>query len=308
MAGNEKGKPIFLLKDIEDKHEQERYQAMQGAKDNTAAVQLTCASCHVADSGDTKLAAGNTSAAPARSGGAYMVPVNYENNCKACHPLTLGSEKDKPLTVPHHLQPAQVHEFLEQALLLRIAGDKATPLLDEEFVPRRTLPGKPPEPSKVKKEIGAVLAERVAVTENLLFPAKQTCGECHKYSGAVEIKPGEAPKFTIDPPAVPTVWFKHARFDHTAHRAVKCVDCHTKAETSKLASDVLVPGIENCRMCHGPAEVVDGKPKGGVRFGCTECHSYHHGDDPLQGIGSAARGVKDRMTIQEFLSGQGPKR
>ena len=39
-------------------------------------------------------------------------------------------------------------------------------------------------------------------------------------------------------------------FDHDAHKETGCADCHTKATGSKAASDLLVPGLRQCRDCH----------------------------------------------------------
>jgi predicted CXXCH cytochrome family protein len=72
------------------------------------------------------------------------------------------------------------------------------------------------------------------------------------------------------------VWFADAKFTHDKHRAglesgtVKlCEDCHP-ARKSKEASDLLIPGIENCRGCHGGAYAREKVPTT-----CIACHDYH---------------------------------
>jgi hypothetical protein len=77
---------------------------------------------------------------------------------------------------------------------------------------------------------------------------------------------GMLPK--IEPARTTTRWLPHARFDHDAHRGFSCTGCHEMALTSKEASDVLVPGIENCKTCHAP-----GPDHAESR--CFECHTYH---------------------------------
>jgi len=77
---------------------------------------------------------------------------------------------------------------------------------------------------------------------------------------------GVLPK--IEPARTTTRWLPHARFDHDAHRGFSCAGCHGMALTSKETSDVLVPGIENCKTCHAP-----GPDHAESR--CFECHTYH---------------------------------
>ena len=110
-------------------------------------------------------------------------------------------------------------------------------------------------------------------------------------------------KVRIEPSNIPDVWFRQARFDHAAHRAMNCAECHAKASVSVVHTDVLLPGIDNCLQCHAPRSGSGAAAKGGVRFACVECHSYHHGDGPLQGLGAGARNPRQRLTAQDFLSG-----
>src|SRR5262249_40944593 len=114
--------------------------------------------------------------------------------------------------------------------------------------------------------------------------------------------------------SIPDVWYLHAKFDHVSHRAVDCRQCHKNAyafETDGTANphastthkDVLVPGVANCRMCHSPSRTEGGLAVGGARSDCTECHRYHHGDRPLQGIGAWELGPKNSVDVQGFLRG-----
>lgn len=67
--------------------------------------------------------------------------------------------------------------------------------------------------------------------------------------------------------AIPARWLPHSRFDHRAHRAVACADCHTGALKSAATEDVLLPSIAVCRQCH--------QDSAGARAACVECHLYH---------------------------------
>jgi hypothetical protein len=164
--------------------------------------------------------------------------------------------------------------------------------------------------------VGAAIGQEIVKAETILYAHKQTCGECHNYELAGKVlppdsralldslKPHEPPAFRIQPQSTTPIWFSHARFDHSAHRALECSACRAGAYPGSSASgDTLVPGISNCVQCHAPQRHEGDKLVGGARFDCSECHRYHHGDAPLQGLGAAARGPREKMTVQQFLSG-----
>ena len=65
------------------------------------------------------------------------------------------------------------------------------------------------------------------------------------------------------------VWYPEAKFTHAKHVTVKCEDCHD-ARKSKESADVLIPGVGNCRACHGGAYAKDK-----VATTCIACHDYH---------------------------------
>ncbi len=274
-----------------------------------------------------------------------MQPITYENQCRACHPVHVespanGSDPALALTIRHGLQPAELHADISQSIAARaLAG--ASELLDKPAqVP---MPGRETEDQMRTKKVRDEVANRVARIEHILFTGAQTCYECHHYAQEpkpqfacrepsdppppVVITPGEPPKLDtgqgepvalhVVAPRVPQIWYEHARFDHTAHRAMSCLACHAGAypeaqggTASCTSRDVLLPGLENCQTCHAPASHSGGKRRGGVAFACTECHRYHNGDSPHQGLGAAARGVKagERMTAEQWLLAAPPGR
>jgi predicted CXXCH cytochrome family protein len=65
-------------------------------------------------------------------------------------------------------------------------------------------------------------------------------------------------------------FFQHGWFDHEAHKQEKCTSCH-EAESSKQSSDLLLPGIAQCRTCH----LGESAAKAEVPSSCAMCHTYH---------------------------------
>jgi hypothetical protein len=87
-------------------------------------------------------------------------------------------------------------------------------------------------------------------------------------------RPGLDVMLSTIPTGVPTSprrWFTHSQFNHDAHRAAGCIECHGQALTSSETADVLMPDLATCVRCHH-------EPQGsnhGVRADCQTCHTYH---------------------------------
>lgn len=298
------------LSDINDEAERHRYARQQGTAEMGAAIQLDCASCHQLE---TARLLETPAATSAPSSGATMLPINYDKHCRACHPLTLmpkdPAQSGAPVVVPHRLQPDEVRSFLWGAY-----AEKFTEPWRQQPANKRPLPGQAPitdaEQEKLRKRIGQATEEAdsflrldaVGDAEKVLFRGKTTCGECHIYE---KNRPQSSLPERIKPTNVPAIWFRSARFSHAAHHAVACRECHAKAESSKCSSDVLLPGIAECVKCHAPAHTEGGMARGGVRFDCTECHRFHHGEgEAAAASGARARAAPHPGSIEDFLSGK----
>ena len=61
---------------------------------------------------------------------------------------------------------------------------------------------------------------------------------------------------------------------------ILAADGSPNAEASRTKDDVMLPGIGTCVECHAPLS----HERGGARFDCAECHRYHNGDRPLDGL------------------------
>ena len=278
-----------------------------------------CKSCHRVD-GEEFAASGNRTKSvgtgfPSRGSGAYMLPVTYENDCRACHPLEFDS-KSSGRQLPHGLSPRDVLGDLRQ--FYDAQAVTADPKLLRRHVPPRRKPGEPADP--VLDQVGRAIEEKLLIAVKTLFGSgvndqlirqqelplgRRGCVECHDLTPSPYplVKADTIRDVAIEPVKVPSVWFERARFDHSAHRAVDCIECHSEATTSKNSADVLLPGITNCIQCHGPATGRVDQGRGGAGNACTECHRFHNGDHPLQGKGASSRGADQPRTIDQFLRG-----
>ncbi|MEE8107535.1 MAG: cytochrome c3 family protein, partial [Gammaproteobacteria bacterium] len=73
-------------------------------------------------------------------------------------------------------------------------------------------------------------------------------------------------------------FYPRAVFSHQAHdiETSDCGQCHAAVE-SQSSADVLMPGIDTCRECHGSA--VGRRNHGGqIASTCIMCHRFHTPD------------------------------
>lgn len=328
VAGQKSPWTLEKLK-ASDKDAYDRYVSSPWQKDKSdqALVALDCRSCHELDSADVRATRESirrvpSAVLPNRAEGAYLLPIVYDVHCKACHPLQFD-DKVPSYVAPHRYQPEEIRTIVGRTYAAEFL-QKNPELLK---APLRPLPGKSltPEQEKAKTYIDG----KVELAMKTLFLGKKTCGECHYAEGKtdesqlteiprkLQVGPSEATKkagWFQNESSIPDVWLLHAKFNHASHRAVDCRQCHENAyglmaggqpnpKGSVTHKDVLLPGVENCRECHRPARTEGALTVGGVRHDCTECHRYHHGDSPLQGLGAQALDPKTPMGIKKFLQG-----
>lgn len=317
-----------------DERDRARY-ALPGQTDGDL-VQLDCRSCHELDRSSLP-----TGEATGLQDARYFAPVQYEQHCRGCHPLEFDSpaafdvavELDPPQetvaiaprTVPHGLQIDALQTWLQRNFLADFAaGD--TQFLAQRLEPAQIHPGKHlPDAAPVAAAEAVERQTRQALA--LLLEGRRACGECHYFdqdgeqfalATPVQLESDPA-SVRIVSPDVPQVWFAHARFNHAPHRAVSCRECHHEAypdsheaarrwDGATEASRVMLPGIETCRRCHAPAkrDRLSGDVHGGARFDCTECHRYHHGDEPGHGLGSPVRDAAFKRPIDDLLRAAPP--
>jgi predicted CXXCH cytochrome family protein len=268
-------------------------------EDKQGDVQLACSSCHEPATSDDRLAfAPGTSSdepdSPKQRTTAHMALIRFDRHCQACHQLNVGPQATE--VVPHGLKARELEQVVRALVgqTERREEKKETPT---DRIQSRLL-GKSANDFLAEKLSGDAAARFQAMREHL---GNTTCRKCHSFPS-----PGDA--FTTDvlPPNLPQFWFHHARFDHAAHRAADCLQCHARAMDSRKASDVVIAGYQNCIECHRP----NGTPSPsqdttsssiasfvGARSDCVECHTYH---------GAELTTASDHPRLRDFLSGPQP--
>jgi hypothetical protein len=221
-----------------------------------------------------------------------MRPVEFVTACSECHLLTFDKRFEEG--VPHD-KPEVVHKFLVQKFQEYIAAHPGELHVTRE--PKRDLTGKPLPPEVRVVTPAQWVTERTADAEKLLW--RKTCKQCHSYvAGSVTKRMAsnssgepnvEAPLPEIAPARILDKWLPNAKFDHDAHRGFRCAGCHPKALASTESSDILVPGIDNCKTCHAPG--VDH-----AESRCFGCHTYHDW--------SKRKEVRASFTLPELQTGR----
>jgi hypothetical protein len=299
---------------------------------DTAPVQLDCASCHKLDPGagtpefDRLKAAleqfnePTKSILPPRQPGAYFLPINFEQSCRACHPLrapdgTVASGDSRfgvpGFDVPHRRQPAELGADLKAGYLKGLIAGKH-PALQGPTGPGGKLDTPPAGDTRTLEDESTRLA---GAAERLLLSADAGCAKCHTTTGTAGGKGRDALRVKRVPQR--TVWMEHAKFNHASHRGVRCASCHpgtagrpVSAVQASEPEPVQILGADSCRACHSPektkVKLPDGTEAlgGGIRHNCTDCHNYHHGDLPLQGRGSPTFAPKDPRDLEGWLKGK----
>ncbi len=287
---------LAKMAEVADPAQLERYRRRGQANDTP--IQLDCGSCHQLDGGDfgkTGVAGIVQAALPARPAGSYMLPITYENQCQACHPLY---DKKQPGVLPAIVQHRQTPAEIKQALHREFAEEylQGNPALMARSVPPEPLPSvRPPEAESVQR----LIQEKIETAEAKL--SQKYCGKCHEYaSSGLGLQP-------VVPTQVRQVWYEHARFDHSAHRALECAACHEDKlkdpAPTKPAIDMGIPQRDVCLQCHRPPSQPGIFAGGGARFDCVECHRYHNGSAPLAGSGAQAERPARKLSIEEFQAG-----
>jgi predicted CXXCH cytochrome family protein len=220
----------------------------KGVKSPTGVRVLGCQDCHRP----------NTS-------GRNMLPIRMETHCSGCHSL-LFDEHDPTSGVPHGnleavyktLREHFSHEYLVQSGAASPAGSRELRRPGNE---QRAL-----TEAEQRRAGDWVDTQSLKIARELL--EKRVCVDCHEVTHV----PGRTglEQWRVEPVQLTANWMPRARFDHAAHISETCVSCHAGAPESKHATDILLPGINRCRECHGGSGT-----SAKVASDCLMCHPFH---------------------------------
>jgi len=188
-----------------------------------------------------------------------MLPILYASQCAGCHVKDLLF--DKRFDPAPHDRPEVVQAFLVQKYSDYFGSRPGA--LSETIAPERILPGKMKLPLPDPHTRQEWMDEQIMLADVLLFG--KGCKLCHVMSE----RDGSLP--VVAKSSIPARWFLHADFNHESHRLLTCTACHGRTPESRQTSDILLPGIATCRICHQDS----GPRHDAASARCSECHSYH---------------------------------
>ena len=182
--------------------------------------------------------------------GVRFLPVDMENDCESCHSLVI----DQVGGVYRKVRHGDAKQARAELMAL---GRASRP----SIISGRGRPGQYGTSGRYRIEFGgpatgAALLARAMAKEGL-------CGECHTPAGA-------RGSLEVMPVTQTSRYFTNGWFDHEDHKQETCTSCHA-ADKSDASSDLLLPGIAQCRDCHQGESARDAE----VPSGCAMCHSYH---------------------------------
>jgi hypothetical protein len=265
-------------------------------------IRLNCNACHTPQGG-------------------YYQPVAFDKHCQACHALEVSALKStagitlQKFDVPHRQPPAELERFIRGEVTRQVFANSKLKLDPLPRSDRLDSPREVPLPPEFAKEVDSLVRKANELLYDLPAAPQEAvpnlsrsslrgghqCLKCHDGEpGATAFDPPKA----IVRPNSPAVWLTRGRFDHPAHRAIDCAQCHADKQAAFVSpaervvkEPLAIPGIDNCRQCHKPAK------ESGVRDSCVDCHRYHAGGSTLHEIPA-----ERRLTIQQFLEGARPRR
>ena len=216
-------------------------------------------------------------------GGLNMRPVTMEQHCADCHQLTFDPASPDRV-VPHGSPPdlmLTLREYYAYQFLNRDQLNASSKTAQLEMPESREVrrPGRRARTESIADLMAATQVDNTkpltqqasdfielkvnGAAENLF--EKQTCTICHEIakSGDQEVP------WEVTPVRVNESWMPLSVFSHSKHKNMQCDGCH-EAESSAVATDVLMPDIVSCRSCHGGEHASNL-----LQSTCTTCHEFH---------------------------------
>ena len=199
--------------------------------------------------------------------GVRVKPVEMERDCAMCHSLAFETVGGVTRTLRHG-EPDQVVADLTAYYR---SAPPARPLQLGGMQRRR--PGAYAEGQVYNIYFNEVATRpsRAQDAVRAVFSKGGACYDCHTI-----FAPQAGNSWRVAAVSQTPRYLQKGWFDHDAHRETECADCHTAAPASKASTDLLVPGLRQCRDCHvgeGGARLV--KVETATESPCAMCHEYH---------------------------------
>lgn len=199
--------------------------------------------------------------------GVRVKPVEMERDCAMCHSLAFETVGGVTRTLRHG-EPDQVVADLTAYYR---STPPARPLQLGGMQRRR--PGAYAEGQVYNiyfNEV-AVRPSRAQDAVRAVFSKGGACYDCHTI-----FAPAAGNNWRVAAVNQTARYLQKGWFDHDAHRETDCADCHTAAPASKTSTDLLVPGLRQCRDCHvGESGARLVKVETATESPCAMCHEYH---------------------------------
>ena len=199
--------------------------------------------------------------------GRFMLPVRMETDCRSCHKLVFDA--NAPTREVPHGTPALVQMTLEEFYSRQFLNEAMDAVAGGKAARDVRRPGRPIELTPAQRTQAADRAHRQALTVASDLFERRACANCHVIM--VDRGGDEGPRYDVEPVRLTERWLPKAEFSHLAHREAECGVCH-RAEASEVASDVLLPTIDDCRACHAGSA---GGDRERIASGCMMCHGFH---------------------------------
>jgi predicted CXXCH cytochrome family protein len=230
---------------------------------------MECASCH----------------RPTEDGVRFQ-EVDMERDCQSCHSLAFETVGGVARTLRHG-EPRQV---VADLYAYYRSTPPTRPLSLGGMARRRPGEFAQGQTYNIYFRETAVRPSRADDAVRAVFSRGGACYDCHVIAPPVA---GNA-NWRVQPVNQVARYMNHGWFDHEPHKQETCSSCHAAARSSN-ANQLLIPGIANCRECHG------GENSGAeVESPCASCHEYHMGDDggePWRPARVRARQPADRSRV-----------
>lgn len=192
--------------------------------------------------------------------GRHFQPITMQSTCRGCHSLAFDdAAPDRQLP---HGKPERLRVYLEEYYVRQAA-------LEQSGAPPMRARGVPNKMPTYRCDGSPLQCGQQWAAEqvNRLF-TDAGCVSCHQVSR----KDGQ---WHVKPVRLVSDWFGHANFDHKPHlnpgletKAGQCARCH-QARQSEVSTDVLMPGLKACTVCHGEQRSAS------VPLQCLNCHVFH---------------------------------